>query len=85
VCVLYILSTHSITRVHTPLFSHRFVHDTICITQALKIFGFYVVCFDSARYNRHYMRERSAQLGEVLRYMPKGAGSIPEEATEIFH
>jgi len=26
-----------------------------------------------------------AQLVEALRYLPKGAGSIPEEVTEIFH
>ena len=26
-----------------------------------------------------------AQLVEALRYMPKGACSVPEEVTEIFH
>ena len=63
-CVFYIHFQHTASRQFTRHYSATslFTTLTICITQALKIFGFYVVCFDSARYNRHYMAERSGAV-----------------------
>ena len=69
VCFIYTFNTQHHVGSHAII--HPQVcswHLTICITQALKIFGFYVVCFDSARYNRHYMGKRSgaASWGTAL-------------------